>query len=135
MDSWSGSAGVCVNDLGQLLMVLQGKPEEKKVWSVPSGGQEGDETLEECCVREVYEETGYEVKVVKEIQKKQGKHNQIEFTVTYFAVERIGGTAKIQDPDGLIYDIAWKSAKELQELELSFPEDRAFLLEYLKSLS
>ena len=30
-------------------MVLQGKEEEEKRWSVPSGGLEKGETLEECC--------------------------------------------------------------------------------------
>ena len=30
MQQWFGSSGVCINEHGQLLMVLQGKPEEKK---------------------------------------------------------------------------------------------------------
>ena len=47
MNEWKGSSGVCVNEKGQLLMVLQGKPEEIKSWSVPSGGLEKDETFEE----------------------------------------------------------------------------------------
>ncbi|WP_257469196.1 MULTISPECIES: hypothetical protein [Bacillaceae] len=29
MKEWFGSSGLCINDNGQLLMVLQGKPEEK----------------------------------------------------------------------------------------------------------
>ncbi|CEG26250.1 MutT/nudix family protein [Bacillus sp. B-jedd] len=35
----------------------------------------------------------------------------------------------IQDPDNLIYEIAWKSVDEIRNLELSFPEDRDFLIE------
>lgn len=62
MNKWVGAAGVCVNSDGQLLMVLQGKPEEEKRWSVPSGGIEQGEALEDCCIREVYEETGYRCK-------------------------------------------------------------------------
>lgn len=54
-----GAADVCLNAEGRLLMVLQGKPEEDKSWSVPSGGAENGETLEATCVREVCEETGY----------------------------------------------------------------------------
>ena len=53
MQQWFGSSGVCINEHGQLLMVLQGKPEEKKTWSIPSGGKEYDETYEECCIREI----------------------------------------------------------------------------------
>jgi ADP-ribose pyrophosphatase YjhB (NUDIX family) len=128
MEKWIGSAGICVNNIGQVLMVLQGKPEEEKVWSVPSGGQEQGETLEECCIREVHEETGYEVKVLDKLFEKIGIHNNIEFTVTYFKIEIVGGMAKIQDPDKLIYDISWKSIDDIMKLELSFPEDRDFLL-------
>lgn len=40
---------------------------------------------------------------------------------------------KIQDPDNLIYDIAWKSLDELKTLDLGFPEDREFLIDYLNN--
>jgi aminoglycoside 6'-N-acetyltransferase len=45
MQKWFGSSGVCINENGELLMVLQGKPEEDKKWSVPSGGQEKTKLL------------------------------------------------------------------------------------------
>ena len=35
------------------------------VYMTPGGGLEEDETLEECCVRELREEAGIEVKVIK----------------------------------------------------------------------
>jgi 8-oxo-dGTP pyrophosphatase MutT (NUDIX family) len=132
MHKWVGAAGVCVNSKGQVLMVLQGKPEEDKSWSVPSGGRENDEALEECCIREVFEETGYQAKVVKKLKDKQGAFGSVEYTVSYFEIEVIGGTPKIQDPDGLIYDIAWKSVEQIKELQLSFPEDKDFLIDFIK---
>ncbi|MFK7693854.1 NUDIX domain-containing protein [Paenibacillus sp. HJGM_3] len=131
MAKWQGAAGVCVKD-GLLLMVLQGKPEEEKRWSVPSGGMEPGETLEMCCVREVLEETGYEVRVVRPVHEKRGSYASIdtEFSVTYYLVEITGGRPTIQDPDGLIYEIAWKSQEELRQLPLSFEEDRPLLLSW-----
>jgi aminoglycoside 6'-N-acetyltransferase len=36
---------VCINAEKKLLMVLQGKPEEEKRWSVPSGRMEEDEEI------------------------------------------------------------------------------------------
>ncbi|WP_368901801.1 NUDIX hydrolase [Oceanobacillus oncorhynchi] len=128
---WFGSAGVCINENGELLMVLQGKPEEEKTWSVPSGGQERNETFEECCIREIKEETGYIVEVIDELKVKKGIYEKINisFEVHYFFVKIVGGKRKIQDPDHLIYDIAWKNIDELQELRLTFPEDRNFLLD------
>ena len=32
-------------------------------WMIPGGGLEGDESLENCCRREVAEETGYQIEV------------------------------------------------------------------------
>lgn len=132
MNRWVGAAAICVNADRQLLMVLQGKPEEEKRWSVPSGGKEGDETLEDCCIREVYEETGYRCKINRKIKDKAGAFGPVEFHVTYFEVEILGGEPTIHDPDGLIYEIAWKTYEQLHDLHFSFPEDKEFLLQYIE---
>ena len=108
-------------------MVLQGKPEEKKLWTIPSGGKEDLETFEDCCVREIKEETGYQVEIVRKLKAKEGKTFGIDVVVQYFEVKIVGGTMEINDPDGLIHEVAWKSAKDLEDLDLSFPEDRSFL--------
>lgn len=122
---WTGAAAVCVNREGQVLMVLQGKPEEEKTWSVPSGGKEPGETYEECCLREVKEETGYNVKIMNPMFI---KNNQVH----YFRVEIVGGSPCIQDPDQLIYDIAWMSRDELKVLRLTYAEDRQMLIQVLE---
>ncbi len=38
---------------------------------------------------------------------------------------------KIQDPDELIHDIAWKGIEEIKQITLSFPEDNEILNEYI----
>ncbi|MCP8967392.1 NUDIX hydrolase [Ectobacillus ponti] len=129
---WKGAAAVCIQE-GKLLMVRQGAPGETPLWTVPSGGIEPGETPEECCIREVQEETGYTVAVVEKIREKQGVYGEWHAHVDYFTVELIGGCMVIQDPDNLIYEIAWKSAAELQNFPLSFPEDREFLLARLSN--
>lgn len=133
MQEWHGSSGVCINENSQLLMVLQGKAEEEKTWSIPSGGRENNETFEECCIREIEEETGYKVEIVRELQVKKGSYEEanISFEVYYFQVKLVGGTMVIQDPDNLIFDIAWKTVDEIQHLELTFPEDRDLLIGYV----
>ncbi|SOC42744.1 NUDIX hydrolase [Ureibacillus acetophenoni] len=125
MKKWQGASAICINKFGELLMVLQGKPEEEKLWASPSGGKELGETFEECCIREVFEETGYIVEIVEKLQVKQNDFVEVH----YFLVEIIGGELKIQDPDQLIYDISWKSVDEIKTLPLSFPEDRYYLME------
>ena len=133
MKVWLGSAGVCINEERELLMVLQGASDEKKTWSVPAGGKERKESFEDCCMREIEEETGYKTEIIKKMKVKKRKYEEynISAEVHYFLVKIIGGTRIIQDPDQLIHDIAWKNAQEIKELELSFPEDRKFLIEYL----
>ncbi|MFD4707434.1 NUDIX hydrolase [Gottfriedia sp. NPDC058432] len=128
MEKWIGAAGICINRKRQILMVLQGKPDEKKLWAVPSGGLEKNESIDECCKREVLEETGYEVEVMEQLFIKEDISYGFQVEVHYFEVRIIGGYAKIQDPDQLIYEIAWKSTEEILELELSFPEDRNLII-------
>ena len=136
MQKWLGSSGVCISENGQLLMVLQGKTDEKKTWSIPSGGKEHGETFEECCIREIKEETGYSVEIVKElkVKKKIYEHLNISAEVHYYLVKIVGGKRNFQDPDNLIYDIAWKTLEEVHTLELTFPEDRDFLINYTKKV-
>lgn len=108
----------------------QGKQDEKKLWTVLSGGREENETFEECCIREIWEETGYNTSAVKYLFKKEGTTFGIPVEVHYYEVKVLSGEPKIQDPDQLIYEIAWKSADEVESLELSFPDDKKLLLEY-----
>ncbi|MCH5475568.1 NUDIX hydrolase [Bacillus cereus] len=131
MERWIGSAAVCVNERKEVLMVLQGKEEEEKRWSVPSGGLEKGETLEECCIREVWEETGYNVEVVNKIYEKEGITYGVPVYVHYYFVKQIGGNMKIQDPDELIHEIAWKGIHEVEQLCLAFPEDYELLCRYI----
>ncbi|ADC52281.1 MutT/nudix family protein (plasmid) [Alkalihalophilus pseudofirmus OF4] len=137
MRKWFGSSGVCINENGQLLMVFQGKPEEKKTWSIPSGGKELDETFEECCIREIEEETGYSGEIIERIKIKRMSYEHLNVTVEahYFLVRIVGGRKNFQDPDNLIYDIAWKTSDEIKNLELTFPEDREFLINYITKVS
>ncbi|WP_075035103.1 NUDIX hydrolase [Halobacillus dabanensis] len=133
MSKWQGSAAICINDKNELLMVLQGKPQEKKTWTVPSGGIKEGETPEQCCRRETFEETGYIVSVKERLKIKNGFIGEIAVEVAYFSVSRTGGQMQIQDTDSLIHEIRWVSQEELLHLELSFPEDLSFLIAVLKT--
>ena len=133
MGKWVGASGVCLNEYGELLMVLQGKPEEEKKWSVPSGGLEGSETPAECCIREMEEETGYIAEAAELLMVKKGLSEGIDMAIEvhYFKVNILAGELNIQDPDQLIHDAAWIPFEELKTLDLCFPEDRGFLIEYM----
>lgn len=132
MSNWKGAAGVCVNEKNEVLLVLQGVPGEEKKWTVPAGGVEGDETVEQCCTREFFEETGLTVKVLENLNTRTGEYEDsaVSFQVTYFKVEVTGGEIVLHDEDEWIADVAWKPISELGELELAYPDD-AVLIESL----
>lgn len=56
----------------------------------PGGGIEKDETLEECCIREVGEETGVIVKVQKPIITVNEYYEDWKYVTHYFICERAG---------------------------------------------
>ena len=56
------AAGGIVEKDGELLLIYR-----RKVWDLPKGKLDKSETLEECAVREVEEETGVKVKIDRKI--------------------------------------------------------------------
>ncbi|MET1013126.1 MAG: NUDIX hydrolase [Paenisporosarcina sp.] len=135
MFHWKGAAGVCINEHNRVLMVLQAGEDEEAKWSIPSGGIESNETFEECCVREMKEETGLNVQVISKIHDKNGSLEQysITYELQYYLVEIVSGELTVQDPDEFIINVAWKSIEELDELPMSYPEDAELLKELLKN--
>lgn len=131
MDKWQGAAAICINEKNELLMVLQGKPEEEKTWTVPSGGIADGESFEQCCERETFEETGYTICTNGRLQTKKGRIGETDIHVVYFSCTVTGGRRQIQDPDHLIHEVRWVSKKELNDWTLSFPEDQPFLNQML----
>lgn len=57
------AAGAIIYKDNQLLLVRRKYPPREGDWSLPAGFQENDESPRECCVREVREETGLEVRI------------------------------------------------------------------------
>lgn len=74
-------------------------------WCLPGGGMEAGESVEECCIREVFEETGLQVKV-KRLIGIYSNPNQLvvypdghraHFVVMNFEVEAVGGKLGLSD--------------------------------------
>lgn len=57
---------------------------------IPGGGLEGDETLQECCAREVREETGVVVKPTCHFLTMNEYYEEYQFVSHYFLCEVIG---------------------------------------------
>lgn len=132
MSNWKGAAGICINDEKEVLMVLQGPPEEEKKWGLPAGPLEGNETLEESCVREFSEVTGLAVRVLKSAGVKKDSFDNADVSVElhYFLVEVIGGEITVLADDPWIQEISWQPIEKLESLDLADPGEA----ELIKSL-
>ena len=51
------------NDHTEVLLIQRGNEPYKNYWAFPGGFMEIDETLEQCAIRELKEETGVEIKI------------------------------------------------------------------------
>jgi ADP-ribose pyrophosphatase YjhB (NUDIX family) len=120
MKKWFGSAAICFNEKNEVLMVRCGGRER---WAIPSGGIEKGETPEDCCIREVKEETGYDVRIIEKLTVKETVIKEIEVKTHYFIVEKLGESSGINDPDDTIVEAAWIALSDLKDLAHMYPED------------
>lgn len=58
------AADAVIVENGKILLVKRDTEPFKGMWALPGGRLDGDETLEECCIREVIEESGLEVEIL-----------------------------------------------------------------------
>lgn len=116
---WEASiqkAGVVVGCLvkrDNKYLLVKENPDGKVVYNLPAGHVDKDEQLEVAAIRETKEETGYDVRLVKQIAL---YHETAPQSVKHvYQAEIIGGQEQAQE--GEILEVVWKSFDELQVLE------------------
>ena len=79
-------------------MILLSHEVNTEVYMSPGGGLEVGETLEECCARELLEETGYTVKVIEPFVTVNEYCFETLFVSNYFICEAVGrGEQRLTD--------------------------------------
>lgn len=63
-------------------------------WNIPGGGLENDESIQECCVRELAEETGCVVKINKKYLTVNEYYEDWLFVSHYYICDYIGETER-----------------------------------------
>ena len=136
-----GVGAVIVSD-GKVLLVKRGREPLAGQWSLPGGAVEVGETLEECLVRELREETGLEVEVgpvievFDRITHDTDGRVEYHFVLVDYLCWAIGGELRpasdVDDamyvaPDGLVrYSLTTKAHQVIERaLELARDAPRA----------
>lgn len=120
------ACGILVQNDAILLAELLSPITKKNIWTVPGGGVEFGEKLQETVKREFQEETGLNVEVKELIHFTeiiQNRHHAIEF---YFRVEKLSGEVKLGiDPElsseeQILKSLEFKTKQELLTIDV-FP--------------
>jgi 8-oxo-dGTP diphosphatase len=104
---------------GRVLLVRRGRPPFVGSWALPGGFCEWGETTEECCAREMLEETGVTVRVEKLLGVySDPKRDPRGHTVTVlYAARPVRGEAKGSDDAA---EARWFTRKEIGRLAFAF---------------
>jgi len=117
--------GVVVLRADGILLIKRGNPPRQGTWSLPGGAQKLGETVEECAVREVQEETGLQVSliglidVVNSIQSDENEHIRYHYTLIDFAASiDTSMTGSVVKPGSDAEDARWFNHQEIAEMGL-----------------
>jgi len=110
---------------GGLLLIKRARPPFEGLWAIPGGFVEYGERVEVACVREMREETGLEVEIIKiagvySDPDRDPRHHSISIV---FLVKRVGGELKAADdaaeakffPLGKLPELAFDHEKIIED--------------------
>ena len=123
------AGGLVLNEKKQMLMIFR-----RGKWDLPKGKLDDGETLEECAVREVEEETGLcNIKLVSPLLiTYHTYHEGTKFILkeSHWYNMRVSGEQKlIPQTEEDIHEIKWVTAKDAQKL---FPECFPSVIDVIK---
>ena len=114
--------GAIILDGDRVLLVQRARHPHKGLWSIPGGGLELGETIENGVRREVLEETGLEVhvgeliEVFERIQRDAAGEVEYHYVVADYRCEYTGGEPRAGDDAAAV---RWVERSAMGELEVT----------------
>lgn len=105
----AAAGGIVFDERRRLLLVLRSRPPSALTWSVPGGKCEPGESPAHACVREVGEETGLAVEVIRWAGRvRRPAPGGGEFVIDDFLCRVVGGSLQAGDDaaDARWFDLA-----------------------------
>ena len=115
------AGGVIVGDDGKVLVAHRPRYDD---WSLPKGKADPDESDEDCAVREVEEETGWQCRLVRELPsvRYHDRYGRPKI-VRYWEMAIEGGEFRANDE---VDEVAWLDVAEARR-RLSYDRDASVL--------
>jgi 8-oxo-dGTP diphosphatase len=121
-------AGALIVEDSRVLLVELGIEPFKGYWDIPGGFLAADEHPRDGMLREVREETGLEVRVIRWLGvyvDRYGSGTDAEYTLNhYYIVEPIGGMLRAADD---AVELRWFAFDEIPEDKIAFEHERDVL--------
>lgn len=117
-----------IHKRGRVLIAL--RPAEGllgNLWEFPGGKRKPDETLEQCCAREILEETGLRVRVGERFAVVRHAYSHFRITLSAFHCAYLAGAARPRTSQ----QIQWVRTAELEGY--AFPKANKTLIKALKA--
>ena len=106
---------VILNENGELLL-LHRNTSIRKQWETPGGKIENDEDAQKAAEREIEEELGVEIEIVKKLGKRDFIEDKYVMTYTWYQAKVLSGELKIMETEKFD-DLKYFSWKKLQDMK------------------
>lgn len=111
------AGAVCFDQRGKLLLIQRGHAPAQGQWTLPGGRCEPNEESVRAVIREVREETGLEVEVIRFVGTvERAAADDRVYVIDDYLVTVTGGALR---PGDDAVDAAWVSVDELAEWDLT----------------
>lgn len=125
---WIGGVRVIIFDDKRRILLVKQSHEGRDIWMVPGGGIEDGESAAQAAVREVREETGLDIEVLRMIWHVEEVSERGQRFVNFFTARITGGTLELgADPEfdedhQVLREVRFMTRDEVQNIENIYPE-------------